>query len=209
MGEKYEKSVQRRNCKVGFFAMFLILFTDYIFKETPCNNCILIILCYVAMSQQGEKKVLVSSNSRLPETGTENLPTCTNFPILISELPWKKDTTPHLHDVVQIQWVPQFHIRQKVSKVWQTRFLNILNMPLPNFLLLNHYTSHFHNLHLKVGCSVNRCFRLHYLDNCAMCIVYLKHLPKPGSLAESALWKLDSENKFKETALQSTPFPPP
>jgi hypothetical protein len=42
-----------------------------------------------------------------------------------------------------------------------------------------------------------------------MCIVYLKHLPKPGSLAESALWKLDSENKFKETALQSTPFPPP
>ena len=41
---------------MGFFAMFLILFTDYIFKETPCNNCILIILCYVAMSQQGEKK---------------------------------------------------------------------------------------------------------------------------------------------------------
>jgi len=68
VGEKYEKSVQRRNCKVGFFAMFLILFTDYIFKETPCNNCILIILCYVAMSQQGEKKVLASSNSRLPET---------------------------------------------------------------------------------------------------------------------------------------------
>ena len=60
MGKKYEKSVQRRNCKVWLFAMFLTLFTEYIemaiFKETLRKNCVLIILCYVAMSQQGEIK---------------------------------------------------------------------------------------------------------------------------------------------------------
>ena len=90
------------------FAMLLILFIDYIFKETPCNNCILIILCYVAMSLQGEIKKYQSAQtlgSQRWEQKKVQLPIC---------MMWCKLNGYHSST-----------LEGKSLKVWQTRFLNI------------------------------------------------------------------------------------